>query len=575
MNYPFYNAKEEIYILLKKVLSDLKYEIDIKIEVPPGGMGDFAFPCFSIAKIAKKSPNDIAKEISKKISKSEWIERIETNGAYVNFFINNEKLKTLTINYILDKQKEYGVLQKKNKKVIVEHTSANPNGPLHVGRARNPLIGDTVVRIFKAAGYTVESQFYLDDMGKQVAILVWGLNNLDEKDIPKTDYNKPDHKIVGYYQQANKLMEDDENIKTQISKIVKKSEEGEKNTINLIHKGYKPVLDGINQSLKKINITIDKYIPESNFVKDKSVDEVIKILKKSKYCDIEEDAYFLDMKDFGIKGRNTKFYFIRNDGTTLYATRDIAYHIWKAKHADLLINVLGEDHKLESKQVETALNLIGEKTIPKVIFYSFVSLPGGKMSTRRDRVVYLDELIDECIGKAYKEVIKRRGKELTDKKMKEIAEIIGVGALRYNIIKVQPEKDIIFKWEEALNFEGNASPFIQYSHARSCSILSKKQDEIKNIETKLLKHESEGKLIKNLAKFPLVIDEACEGCKPHIITTYLFEVASEFNQFYRDCPVLPEKNKKLRIARLALVDAARIVMRNGLDILGIIAPEEM
>jgi arginyl-tRNA synthetase len=281
------------------------------------------------------------------------------------------------------------------------------------------------------------------------------------------------------------------------------------------------------------------------------------------------------MKPFGVQGRNTKFVFIRKDGTTLYATRDIAYHLWKAKHADILINVLGEDHKLESKQVEIALDMVGAKLIPKVIFYSFVSLPGGKMSTRRARVVYLDDLIDECVKRAYEEVKKRRGKELSEKKMKEIADKIGIGALRYNIIKVQPEKDIVFKWEEALNFEGNASPFIQYAHARACSILSKKQDEIKDVDSALLNHDSEIGLIKKLASFPIVIDEACEGFKPHSITTYLFEVASQFNQFYRDCPVLSEKDKKLRIGRLALVNATKIVLKNGLELLGIVAPEEM
>ena len=335
------------------------------------------------------------------------------------------------------------------------------------------------------------------------------------------------------------------------------------------------VLRGIKESLKRINITIDKYVPESKFVQDKSVYRVVEKLKASKYCYEENGAFYLNLEHFGIKGRNTKFFFLRQDGTTLYATRDIAYHLWKAEHADILINVLGEDHKLESKQVEIALNLLKAKILPRVIFYSFVSLPSGKMSTRRGRVVFLDELIDECVKRAYDEVKKRRSGELSKDKMQEIAEIIGIGALRYNIIKVQPEKDIVFKWEEALNFEGNSSPFIQYAHARACSILRKKQDEIKNIDTNVLKHSSEEKLIKKLAMLPLIIDEACEVCKPHSIASYLFEVASAFNQFYRDCPVLPEEKNNLRIARLALVDATRIVLKNGLNLLGITAPEEM
>jgi arginyl-tRNA synthetase len=575
MIYPLDEAKKEITSLLKKILSQLKYDYKVKLEIPPEGMGDFAFPCFPLAPIAKKSPNGIAKDIAKKIGKGKWIEKVETKDAYVNFFVDSKNLKISTIESILTDQEKYGYLPKKNKKVIVEHTSANPNGPLHVGRARNPIIGDTIVRLFKAAGYNVESQFYLDDMGKQVAILAWGVKNLDLKDVPKSEYDKPDHQTVGFYQVASKLMDEDEKVSKQIGNMVKRGEEGEEKAIELVHKAYTPVLEGIKESLSRINITVDRYVPESNFVKDKSVDSVVKKLKKSKYCGKEEGAFYLDMEPFGIQGRNTKFAFIRKDGTTLYATRDVAYHLWKAKYADILVNVLGEDHKLESKQVEIALDLVGAKMIPRVIFYSFVSLPGGKMSTRRGRVVYLDDLIDECVKRAYDEVKKRRGKEISEKKMKEIAEIVGIGALRYNIIKVQPEKDIAFKWEEALNFEGNASPFIQYSHARACSILSKKQDEIKDVDAILLNHDSETDLIKKLAGFSIVIDEACEGCKPHSITTYLFEVASQFNQFYRDCPVLPEKNNKLRIGRLALVDATRIVLQNGLNLLGIVAPEEM
>ena len=213
--------------------------------------------------------------------------------------------------------------------------------------------------------------------------------------------------------------------------------------------------------------------------------------------------------------------------------------------------------------------------MPHVIFYSFVSLPGGKMSTRRARVVYIDDLIDECIKRAYDEVKKRRGNELSEKKMKDISETIGIGALRYNIIKVQPEKDIVFKWEEALNFEGNAAPFIQYSHARACSILRKNKEKIDGFDSLKLCHSSEIILIKKLANMPLVIDEACHSYKPHIITSYLFEVASCFNQFYRDCPVISEEDVDVRKARLMLVDAVRTVLRNSLDLLGIVAPEEM
>ena len=298
-------------------------------------------------------------------------------------------------------------------------------------------------------------------------------------------------------------------------------------------------------------------------------------MKNTPYCSEQNGAFYLDLKSFGIQGRNTNFFFLRSDGTSLYATRDVAYHIWKAKQANILINVLGEDHKLEAKQVETALKLLEVKNLPKPVFYSFVSMPGGKMSTRRGHVVYLDQLINECIKRAYKEVKKRRANELSNKKMKEISKIVGIGALRYNIIKVQPEKDIVFKWDDALNFEGNSSPFIQYAHARACSILLKKEDELKSIDSYLLNHNTEVDLIKKLAWFPYKIKDACISCRPHIITNYLNDLASKFNQFYRDCPVLSEKNEKIRRARIALVDSTRMVLENGLNLIGVIAPEEM
>ena len=573
--YPLEQCKKEIVKELQKIIMKYGYKEEITIETPPEGMGDFAFPCFSLAPFFKKSPMEIANEISTKIPKNEWITTVEAKAGYINFYIDSSIFTLATLQLILNKTDKYGYLPKKKKKVIIEHTSANPNGPLHVGRARNPIIGDTLVRIFKAAGYDVESQFYLDDMGKQVAILAWGVNNIEQENVPVPENKKADHQYVGFYQIANERMKAEESVAQQIGELVKKLENGNHKTTEMIHASYAPVLDGIKKSLLRINIHIDTFIPESTFIYNKSVEQIIEKLKKTPYCHEQDNAFYLDMDPFGIQGRNTKFFFLRNDGTTLYATRDIAYHQWKAHHADLLVNVLGEDHKLESKQVKVALELLQTKILPQVVFYAFVSLPGGKMSTRRGRVVYLDDLVDECIGRAYEEVKKRRASELTESQMKKIAEIVGIGSLRYNIIKVQPEKDIIFKWEDALNFEGNAVPFIQYAHARACSILSKTKVKKHKFEASYLIHVSEKTLIKQLARFPLVIDEASINYKPHTIANYLYETASAFNQFYRDCPVLSEENKMLCSSRLALVEATKIVLHTALDLLGITSPEEM
>ena len=576
MRYPLDEFRREVENTLIEALESRDIKLgEIKLEIPPSpDMGDLAFACFPLAKIMKKPPQEIARELSMIIERGKWVREVKVEGGYINFFVNEKKLVKETIKLIRTLDERYGSFEKKKEKVIIEHTSANPNGPLHVGRARNPIIGDTLVRLYRFYGYNVDAQFYVDDLGKQVAILAWGLKNIDPSTLPEPSRDKPDHYLVRFYQKAYQLMEENEEIAEEISEITRLCEKGDEKTIEMVKSAYTKALEGIKESLKEINIEFNSFVEESRFVRDGSVDKVVSALKESGYASQEGGAWYIDLKDFGIEGRDTRFFFTRSDGTTLYATRDIAYHIWKAEQADILINVLGEDHKLEAKQVEIALKILGIKKLPKVVFYSFVTLPEGKLSTRRGRVIYLDDLIDEAVERAYEEVRKRRGEELSEEELRKIAKSVGVGALRYNIIKIQPEKDIIFKWEEALNFEGNSAPFIQYAHARACSIL-RKEAPPENVEIENLNHKQEVLLIKTLARFPIIVRDACLNNKPHLIPSYLFELASQFNQFYRDCPVLKADSEVLKKERLALVDSARIVLRNGLHLLGIDAPEEM
>lgn len=578
--YAILDLKKRVKEELIHALQSLDFPEPVRLETPSSTeFGDIAFPCFSLCKISKKSPQDTAKQIAEKLSLPPGIEKCDVQGGYLNFWFDAKHILKDSLSTILTTNEKYGILEKKQKKVIVEHTSANPNGPLHIGRARNPIIGDTIARLMTAAGYIVESQFYLDDLGKQVAILTWAVHHLTEEDVSANTRDKPDHHAVRFYQKAYDLMKENDQITNDIDTLVHQSELGDEQAIALGKKAYEPVLAGISESLAHINITIDNFIPESKFVKDGSVNTVIEELKNTSYCENEDGALFLDVAAFGVKGRSTKFYLTRSNGTSLYATRDIAYHRWKSEHADMLVNVLGEDHKLESRQVEIALDLLDVKPKPVPVFYAFVSLPGGKMSTRRGRVVYLDDLIEETKTRALEEVKKRRGSELDDETMEKIAETVGIGALRYNIIKVQPEKDIEFKWEEALSFDGNTAPFVQYAIARCASIQRKgtvqSETLIDKIDATVLTHDSEIRLGKQLAQFPVVIDEAAHSFKPHLITQFLFETASLFNQFYRDCPVLSAEKEVLKLARLGLVRSTQIVLKNGLQLLGIDALEEM
>jgi len=568
--------EEKTKTLLNDALEKLNLKTEIILETPPEGKGDFSFACFPLSKIAKKAPDKIAKDIVRNTDVSEYIQKVENIGSYVNFYLNSDKLKEFTVKSVLDEKEKYGCFPQKNVKIILEHTSANPTGPIHVGRARNPIIGDSLARLLKAYGYTLKTEYYVNDMGKQTAILAWGVKNIKEK----TDEKRENYCLVKTYQKANKMMESNPDVEKEINQLMLRYEQGDKDVEKHVKDVCKNVLSANAETLKKINICIDNYVWESGFAKDRSVDEIMGKLKKSEHCKKENGAYYLDLGNFGIHGRDTRFFFTRKDETSLYTTRDLAYHLHKFKNSDIAINVLGEDHKLETKQLSIALDILGVKKRAEIVFYSFVSLPEGKMSTRKGAVVYLDDLIDESIERAYNEVKKRREtfkqhefKEVSEEDMKRIAEAIGTGAVRYNIIRIQNEKQIVFRWEDALNFEGNSAPFIQYAHARACSILAKSGG-YRSFDVKFLNDENEIRLIKTLARFPNIVEESAVSRKTYKIAGYVFELATCFNQFYRDMPVLKAEENE-RNARLALVDCSRIVLRNALNLLGIDAPEEM
>jgi len=550
-------------------------DAEITLETPPEDLGDLAFPCFSLAKRLRKPPQKIAEELSAGMEPSGLIERIEANGPYVNFFMDRSKLAEEVLRDVLEEGKGYGRLDKKNVRVLLEHTSANPTGPLHVGRARNPVIGDTMARILRMAGYDVTSEFYLNDVGRQVVVLSYGVRELELDTEPERD--KDDYRLVLHYQKANALMEEDPSVLDEINGMLYDLEHGDEETIRQVRSACERVLAAIMKTLDEINVKIDQFTWESKFIEEGQVEGVIEALKKSPLCKQEEDgAYALELDSYGIHGRDADFVFTRKDGTSLYTTRDLAYHLDKFGRCDIAINVLGEDQKLGQTQLAAALDIIGEERRPEWIFYAFVSLPEGRMSTRKGQVVYLDDLLDEAVDRALSEVKKRRG-DISGERMTEIARSVGRGAVRFNIVRIQAEKQIVFKWEEALNFEGSSAPFIQYSHARACSILRKAEREgydWKGYDPSCLSEKQELDLAKAIGMLPLVVEECAEGRKAHTVAQYALELAIMFNQLYQFVSVLKAPERERR-ARLALVEASKICLGNVLGLLGIDAPEEM
>ena len=477
--------------------------------------------------------------------------------------------------------------------MLIEHTSANPNGPFHVGRARNAILGDTIVRLNRLYGNNVRSEYYVDDMGKQVAVLAWALKNLSEDDVEeilsdrepinKMWENKPDHARVRWYQAAQVLRTDEavkDDIERAIAEMVHASENGDIGVLESFEKAYQPVLDGMLETLARLRINFDEFTKESVFVTN---GDVSNIMQKLATLDIhgvaDNGAEYLDLGARGLKGK-TEFYYRRGDGSSLYATRDIAYHIWKYTQCKTLINVLGEDHKLQSKQVSMTLNELGYNS-PEVLFYSFIKLPEGKMSTRRGNVVFMDDLLEEAKAHAA-EVVKEIRTDYTDEQISHIAEAVGTSAVRFNIIKVSPDKGFTFRWEEALSFDSDSAPFIMYSHTRSRSIAKKCLDLGVTHQENTTKNgipilseipDSMFELLRVIATHNDVLMKSVEQNRPNLFANQLLNLANHYNGFYRDCKVI--SNGEVNQTYLAVSEISSKLLRSGMIGLGIEPLEKM
>ena len=547
---------------------------------------DVAVPCFSMAKALRRSPKDIAEELASAIRPSGLIGSVAAANGFLNFVVDPAALTRATLDDICSKGSSYGHMPSSGIRVNVEHTSTNPTGPIHVGRARNPIIGDTLARCLKRCGHEVTTEYYVNDVGKQVVVLTWGVENATPEEVAaeveehartigrnEKERDKTDHRLVANYRVANKRMEAEPEVKEEITSMLRGFEAGDRTVIDTVRHTAEIMLDGLRETLSAINVELDRYTWESGYIADGSARNVVERLKASKYAGTTDDgACFVELKDFGVQGKNTKFTFTRSDGTTLYTTRDLAYHLDKFTRADRLIDVLGEDQKLGSKQLCCALEILGCDRMPEPLFYAFVSLPEGKMSTRKGVVVYLDDLIDEAVARAYAEISKRRS-DISEERKMEIARIIGIGAIRYNIVRVQPEKQLVFKWEDALNFDGNSGPYLQYVHARACSMLRRAGDFERDTDPSKLTGEYEIKLVKVLSRYESVLKAAGNDKKVHLMPAYGHDLASAFNQFYAGESILNAKES--RNAKLTLVECAKTVLADVLDCLGMGAPEEM
>ncbi len=554
----------------RSIESRLGVQTQGAIDEAPQEKGLFSLATFPYAKELRKPPAEIAAQAAQVRLPAPFASP-KAEGGYVNLPAEPGAFAAHVLLSVSSMGESYGQSPAASQRILLEHTSTNPTGPLHVGRARNPILGDALARLLKMAGFPVTREYLVNDVGRQMVVQYWGTKHLTPDEVGPPDADKSDYRYIKYYTKANAIFESDPKAKDEVTALIQRFERGDVALTKDIRKVAEDVLRGVLQSLARIDVTFDTFFWESDAILTGSVQKVIERLKPMSHE--EKGAHYLDLAPFGLEGDAAKYVFVRGDGTSLYTTRDIAYHLDKMTRCDVAINVLGEDQKLTFQRLKAAFQLMRVDWAPETIFYAFVSLPEGRMSTRKGRVVNLDDLIDEAVDRARAEVDKRR-EDLPEPRKREIAELVGIGAVRYNIVRVQAEKRIVFRWEEALNFEGNSAPFLQYAHARACGILDKAGPH-GTADQRLLIHPQEQRLLRWIAKFPSVVRDAALSRRVHAVASYAADLAAPFNQFYRDCPVLTAEPAALRDARLALVDASRVVLQNALGCLGLKAPREM
>ena len=551
----------ETYKAVEDALKKVTGEDDVLI-VDGGEHADLASTvAFSLAKKRKENPAKIAADLKAQLDNELSGKGVstETKGPYINFVFGGEYLKGVIKEAL---KPGYGQLPAKNVRVCLEHTSANPNGPLHVGHIRNSVIGDTLARVYRKAGYTTDVHYYVNDMGRQIAIVSWGFDNLD---IARKEGEKGDRYVADVYVEANVRLNEDPSIKEEIDRRMALIEQGDAEMVRKFREAVILCLDGMKATLKEMNAPHNRFMFESDFVRNKSMINVLKRIEALPQAK-QDGTLSVDLSEFGFE---KEYVLRRSDGTSVYAARDLAYHEWKAANYDRAIDILGADHKLIGRQLQATLKLLGDVP-PEIVFFEFVSLPEGSMSTRAGKFISADDLIDEVRKRAYEEVNLRRP-ELSEEEKRSIAESVAIGAVRYDIVRVSQEKSTVFDWKEALDFEKQSAPYIQYAHARACSILDK-AGEFKEVfapET-----EQEIALVKKIGMFPKVIDDISRDLRPHVLAIYARELADLFNSFYRYNPVIKAEGE-VRDSRLTIVKAARNTLCEALTTLGIDAIKSM
>lgn len=598
---------------------------------------------FELSKTLKADPIHVARGICERIdpARFELIERVEPAGSgYVNFHLDFKKAANEILTDAVSERELYGLeLTKEPKRIVVEHTSANPSGPLHLGHARNTILGDTLARLLRDRGHKVQTRFYVDDVGKQVAMLAYGYSLLAR---PKP-VGKPDQWLGLLYACVNCAVQI-ETLKAEISHLggtgdpenrgpdlkkelddwtlvarelesidsalfhmtleavqsraesmkevehlVMQYEKGDEKTREVVRTVVDLSLEGVQQTLKEMGITFDEWDWESELVWSGEVQESMKKLSSTPFAILDGASITLDVdaiaRSYGLdktlgfaEGYELpKLTLVRSDGTTLYVARDIAYSIRKFLNADTVINVIGSEQRLAQLQLKLALYALGAKQVAEnLVHYAYGIVELPGVKMSKRRARYIS--LDEIISQAVSRVqekISTRGDSLSEEERAQIGRTVGLAAIRYAMLSTSSTKTITFTWDRVLSLERNSAPFINYAYTRTRGILAKAGEVQEEPDFAVLTDPLEHFLIMQIGKFPTIFAEAADNLKPEQVAAYANMLAEKFHEYYERVNVLRADTPALRAARLMLVRALRVVLANATHVLGIELTEKM
>ena len=555
---------------LKEKIEDLTLEeIVALIEVPPNKeMGDFAFLCFKLAKVFRKAPNMIAADLAENIEAKGAISKVMPLGGYVNFFVNKSQLAETVINDVLTKKEKYGHTDLgQEKAVVIDFSSPNIAKPFHIGHIRTTVIGNALYKIYDSQGYNVVRVNHLGDYGTQfgkliVAFKLWGSKEAVEAN-PIPELLKL---YVRFHEEAEQKPEMEDEARAWFTKL----ENGDEEAKALWQWFRDESLKEFARVYDLLDIEFDSYAGES-FYSDK-MGVVIEQLKEKGLLVQSQGTNVVDLEEFNMPPA----LITKNDGSTLYMTRDLAAAIYRKNTYDFdkCIYVVGSQQSLHFQQLFKVLELMGYEWSKDLIHVPFgmVALEEGTMSTRKGRVVFLEDVLKQAVEKT-KEIV--LSKNPNAKNVDQIAKQVGVGAVVFQELSNSRIKDYTFSWSRTLSFEGETGPYVQYTHARCCAVLRKAEEEVTaDINYDLLSEGDGAEVLKVIGSFNKSILAAMRKNEPHIITRFVLDLAQAFNKFYHDNPILVD-DVEVRKARLALVAATRQTIENALALLGMHAPERM